>query len=119
MQRSPDFEGTFHLLATGRRTPVASGYRPQHAIHENYQTSGEHTYLDREILELGQSAPVAVRFITPHVYPRCLWEGRELSVQEGVRVVGLLKVTHIINESLRVTPASYNSVWVAPPGLKE
>ena len=70
-----------------------SGYRPQHTIHDNYQTSGIHTYLDRGTLEPGQSAPVAVHFITPQVYPRCLWEGRELSVQEGGRVVGRLTVT--------------------------
>jgi elongation factor Tu len=118
MQRAPDFEGTFSLSSSGRTTGVASGYRPQHSIHENYQTSGEHTYLDRELVEPGQSASVAVRLITPQAYPRCLWEGRILSVREGERIVGHLEVTRVINEALRTSADAYNPVWVEPPGLK-
>src|SRR6266545_3508867 len=75
--RPPDFEGTFHLFSTAK--PKLSGYRPHHAIHENYQTSGTHTYLDQDRVEPGETVRVAVHFITPHVYPHCIWEGRELS----------------------------------------
>ncbi len=70
MQRGPDFEGTFHLFADGRRGPVYSNYRPQHAIHDNYQTSGHHNYLDRECLHPGDIAKVDVWLITPQIYPR-------------------------------------------------
>ena len=118
MQRAPDFEGTFSLSLGGRSTGVSSGYRPQHLVHDNCQTSGEHTYLDRQALEPGQSAHVAVRLITPQAYPRCLWEGRILSVREGGRTVGHLQVTRIINEALRTSVDSYNPVWVEPPELR-
>jgi translation elongation factor EF-Tu-like GTPase len=103
MQRKPDFEGMFHLSATGRSSSIVSGYRPQHAIHTNYQTSGEHTYLDCEVLEPGQSARVEVRLITPEVYPHCLWEGRELSVQEGGLLVSTLLGRNVRNRE-RVAP---------------
>ena len=118
MERPPDFEGVF-LLLPGRGAAVQSGYRPQHVIHSNYQTSGEHKYLDVAKVNPGESARVAVRFITPEAYPRCLWKGRELSVQEGSRIVGRLTVTSILNEALRVTLESYSPVWVEPPGLQE
>lgn len=116
MKTPPDIEGVFHL-ASDHRT-VVSGYRPEHTIHENYQTSGEHTYLNRESVGPGESANVEVRFLTPEVYPRCIWEGRVVSVQEGARVVGTLKVTRICNESLRVAQAQYKSQWVEPAGLR-
>ena len=114
----PDFEGIFHLLLSGRRTAVFTGYRPHHAIHTNYQTTGEHTYLDHEIVKPGGSARVAVRFITPHVYPHCIWEGRELAVQEGARIVGILQITSITNGILRVAPESFRPEWKEPPELR-
>lgn len=119
MEREPDFEGIFHLDA-GYPGPAGSGvFRPHHAIHENYLTSGIHTYLDRELVHPGESAPVAVHFITPHFYPHCIWEGRDLLVQAGARLVGHLVVTRIINETLRVSPEAYNPRWVEPPELRQ
>ncbi len=114
----PDCEGIFHLLLSGRNTSVFSGYRPYHAIHTNYQTTGEHTYLDHDVVKPGESVRVAVRFITPNVYPQCIWEGRELTVQEGARIVGILKITSIANEALRVVPESFKPEWKEPPRLR-
>ena len=116
---APDLEGTLQLFAEGRRTPAASGYRPHHVIHENYWTTGIITFLDRELASPGDTLPVAVKFITPEVYPRCIWEGRDISVQEADRKIGILTVTRILNESLRVAPGEYSPIWVKPPGLKE
>lgn len=81
MKGLADIEGVSQLSPSHSR--VISGYRPQHAIHDNYQTSGEHTYLDQESVGPGESAKAEVRFITPEAYPCCVWEGRVLSVQEG------------------------------------
>lgn len=117
VDQTPDFEGIFQLLPSGRQ-PVRSGYRPQHAIHSNYQTSGIHTYLDCDLVKPGESARVAVHFVTPEVYPRCIWEGRELDVQEGSRIVGILTVTSILNEALRVNPKYYVPEWTEPLGLR-
>lgn len=117
MTRAPDFDGIFHLFAGVRTAPVFSAYRPQHEIHDNYQTSGVHTYLDCDKVEPGGAAKVAMHFITPQAYPHCIWEGRELAVYEGAKVVGKLVVTRIFNPLLRVTPKAYSPIWVTPHGL--
>ena len=116
-----DFVGEITLISTkagGRSTPAHSGYRPQHAIHENYQTSGEHEYLDVEELYPGESSRVKIRLMTPHVYPHCIWVGREINVQEGQRIVGIVTVTEIINLILECSPEDYKSTWVLPKHLE-
>ncbi|ROZ62576.1 hypothetical protein [Ramlibacter sp. WS9] len=115
--RVPDIEGEFHLFGGAENARKYSGYRPQHEVHENYQTSGIHAYVDREFVDPGETVLVQVRLITPEVYPRCLWEGRELKVLEGAKHVGTLRVAKVINTSLRVEPDAYESVWVEPEGL--
>lgn len=116
MERAPDIEGVFQLSSTeGRNTPVKTGYRPAHKLHENYSTSGVHQYLDVAEVAPGEAARVAVWFITPEVYPRSLWKGREITVHEGERTVGILKITRVINPNLRGKAATYDSEWVAPP----
>ena len=121
MQRAPDLIGRFHLLATaegGRRTPARSGYRPQHAIHENYQTSGEHLYPELEWLAPGEITVAHVSLVTPEAYPNCLWVGRVLQVSEGQHIVGNLLVTEVLNESLVCNPENYRPHWVEPASTK-
>lgn len=110
-----DFEGVFHLFPS--HWAVMSGYRPQHLLHENYQSSGHHTYPDRGSVNPGEHAQVHVQLITPEVYPCCLWEGRVLSIMEGTRVVGTLTVGRINDESLRVLPENYKLRWEEPAHL--
>ena len=120
-KREADFVGEITLVSTeagGRSTPARSGYRPVHAIHENYQTSGEHEYLDVEWLYPSESSRVKVRFVTPHVYPHCIWVGREINVQEGRRIVGVVTVTEIVNLKLECKPEDYKSTWVLPKYLE-
>lgn len=117
MNRLPDLEGVFLLLAEGRTTPANSGYRPQHKLYDNYFTSGMHHYLDAEEVAPGGSARVAVWFITPEVYPHSVWRGREIAVHEGERLVGTLKVTKVMNPILRGSAAEYSSLWVEPADL--
>lgn len=112
MNNRIDFEGVFHLFPS--HGPVMSGYRPRHLLHENYQSSGIHTYPDRELVNPDEPTPVQVRLISPEAYPCCLWEGRALSILEGARLVGTLTVGRIINESLRVLSENYNSWWEEP-----
>jgi hypothetical protein len=117
MMRSPDIEGEFNLFAGVRSTPVFSNYQPQHEVHENYQTSGHHSYMGCESVQPGETVKVEVRFITPQVYPQCIWEGRELRIFEGTRHVGNLRVTRLFNPLLRVAPEDFVSVWIEPSGL--
>jgi translation elongation factor EF-Tu-like GTPase len=119
MNRPADFRGVFHLLATdagGRQSAVCNGYRPQHAIHENYQTSGSHRYVGTSELAPGSSASVDVWLATPEAYPNCLWIDCSLTVLEGQKVVGTVIVTEIFNESLCVDPNGYKSFWEEPLG---
>ena len=117
MIRAPDFEGEFHVFTGVRTTPAFSSYRPQHEVHENYQTSGEHTYIGCDCVQPGETVKVEVRLITPQVYPHCLWEGRELRVLEGAKHVGNLRIKKLFNPLLNVTPEEYQSVWIEPLGL--
>ncbi len=114
MHHSPDVEGIFHLFASGRSNPVYSNYRPQHAVHDNYQTSGNHHYLDGACVYPGESMKVAVWLITPQVYPHCLWEGREIKVLEGARHVGNLRIVQVFNQILRVDPQDFKPLCVEP-----
>lgn len=112
MNNRVDFEGVFHLLPT--HGTVRSGYRPQHLLHENYQSSGVHIYSQREFVGPGETAHVQVCLITPEVYPCCIWEGRAISIFEGSRLVGTLTIRQIMNEILRVDPEHYKPVWEEP-----
>jgi hypothetical protein len=111
-----DFEGVFHLLPS--HGAVKSGYRPQHLLHENYQSSGIHTYPDREFVIPDEPVPVLVRLISPEVYPCCIWDGRVLSVFEGSLLVGVLTIVRVLNESLRVSPDLYKPLWKEPEDLR-
>ncbi len=117
MNRSADCIGLFTLFATaagGKGQAVASGYRPQHMLHANYQSSGLHEYEGTQLLGPGESAIAKVWFITPEVYPACLWSGRAVSVLEGSRVVGTLQVREVLNPILRCEPSAFVTKWVAP-----
>lgn len=116
MNRPFDFEGLFTLFASHR--PVTSGYRPQHALYENYQTSGMHMYPAHGLVRPGETAMVEVHLISPEVYPHCLWEGRTLQVLEGSCLVGSLEVTRIATKGLRTSPEKYQSLWVEPAELR-
>ena len=117
MSNRIDFEGVFHLLPS--HGAVRSGYRPQHLLHENYQSSGMHIYLDRDLVNPDEWVPLQVQLITPEVYPCCIWEGRVLSILEGPRLVGEVTVNRILNDSLRVLPEHYKPMWEEPAHLRE
>jgi hypothetical protein len=117
--RGPDLEGDFHLrLERGRITSVFSGYRPAHKLFDNYLSSGNHHYPDNDGVAPGETARALVWLITPDVYPHCVWEGREIELYEGRKIIGTLKVTRVFNTVLLGQAADYSPMWVAPPGLE-
>jgi len=121
-QRSPDIEAEVWFLPTeggGKTKPALSGYRPQHLIMENYQTSGEHQYINKEQVNPGEKAIANIWFISPEAYPKSLWIGREIEVREGSWIVGCAKVTRIFNPILE-SETKEIQMWVSEdnPELK-
>jgi translation elongation factor EF-Tu-like GTPase len=121
MNHPHDIEADFYLYPTaqgGRRTPAFSGYRPQHKIHENYQTSGQHEYLNAtNQIAPGETVLTKIWLLTPDVYPNSIWINREIEVFEGSRMLGTLTVTRVVNEVLLGSPENYNPMWLEPAGL--
>lgn len=102
-KEEPDIEAIVTFLSTedgGRIGPAYSGYRPSHLVIDDYLTSGEHEYLDKDEVLPGESAKTNIWFITPEVYPHSMWIGKEIKVQEGGHIVGHAKVTRIFNKLL-------------------
>ena len=96
--REPDIEA---IITCERDTPFHNGYRPVHLIKEDYLTTGVHQYYDRDIVKTGESVLGSITFITPEAYPHCLWEGKQMNIQEGNRVVGSAIVVNVFNELLK------------------
>jgi elongation factor Tu len=102
--RSPDVEAQVYFLATsegGRSSGAISGYRPGHAVREDYITTGVHDYLDVTEARPGETVRATITFITPEAYPATLWVGKVVPVQEGSHIVGHATVTKIFNDLLR------------------
>ena len=91
------FKGT----KDSRETPCTSGYRPAHQVTDEYLTTGEHIYFENDVVWPGESAKVYVKFLSPEIYPHCLWVGKELNVNEASKIVGRLTVKEIYNELLQ------------------
>lgn len=103
--RLPDVEAQVRFLSTsegGRHGPAVSGYRPAHAVRDDYLTTGFHDYLDADEAKPGDSVRATITFITPEAYPGTLWVGKVVAVQEGEHVVGFATITKIFNEVLRL-----------------
>jgi hypothetical protein len=105
-RRQPDLEADVTFLATsagGRSSAARSGYRPAHLVTEDYLTTGVHEYVGADEANPGETVRARITFLSPEVYPRSLWVGKIIVVQEGGHVVGSAKVVEILNEVLRRT----------------
>ena len=100
-ERQADVEVYFEFNGS-RKSFMKSGlYRPGHLVTENYITTGVHYYYDSEIIEPNGKAKGAITFITPEFYPHCLWEGKNILIIEGVRVVGVATILEVFNPILK------------------
>ena len=97
--RTPDVEVVFEFNGT-RRTAMADGYRPAHAVREDYLTTGVHHYFEVDEVTPDGSVRGTITFITPEAYPGCLWVGKRIAIQEGARVVGHATVEKVLNPVL-------------------
>ncbi|MCL2587042.1 MAG: hypothetical protein FWE31_02260 [Firmicutes bacterium] len=82
------------------RNPFYTGYRPAFAIHNNYITSGEIRLLGTNQVKYREEIEAQIRFLTPEVYPKCLWVGKKIAFQEGAEIHGFAIITEILNKSL-------------------
>jgi len=104
---TPDVEAEITLLAEGgRQTAVRAGYRPAHKICDDYLTTGVHGYIGCDEVLPGEMVRGTITFITPELYPHCLWVGRLIDIHEGSRVVGRARITRIMNALLEIDAAS-------------
>lgn len=97
----PDVEAIFKFNST-RKSPARDGYRPAHLVNDHYLTTGVHHYYGVESVPPNGTAKGTITFITPEAYPHCLWVGKKITIQEGVRIVGYATITSIYNPLLRL-----------------
>lgn len=99
MNRTPDVEVIFKFNGT-RTNPAVDGYRPAHLITYSYLTTGVHHYYKMNAVPPNGTATGTITFLSPEVYPHCLWIGKKINIQEGARVVGYATITKIFNPLL-------------------
>ncbi|MCL2639059.1 MAG: hypothetical protein FWD48_11900 [Oscillospiraceae bacterium] len=97
--RKPDVEVVFEFIGT-RKTPALNGYRPDHLIKDDYLTCGVHNYYNIEEMPPNGTSKGTITFITPEVYPSCLWIGKRINIQEGSKVIGYATIIKILNSVL-------------------
>jgi len=80
----------------GRRTPVASGYRPQF-YRDGVNFDAVHTYIGVEQVFPGQTVRAFLSFIHPDLQVGHLHPGTEFEIREGQRVVATGYVIRIVD----------------------
>ena len=100
MTKLPDVEVLFEFNGT-RKTPVVDGYRPAHLVDENCLTTGIHHYYEVDSVLPNGTAKGTITFISPEAYPKCLWIGKKIRIQEGERIVGFATIIDIYNPILK------------------
>lgn len=99
MSRTPDVEVVFEFNGT-RKNPATDGYRPAHLISDNYLSTGIHHYYGVDSVPTNGNAKGTITFLSPEVYPHCLWVGKRINIQEGARIVGYATIVKIFNPLL-------------------
>ena len=105
MNTFPDVEVIFEFNNT-RKSPANDGYRPAHLVVDDYLTTGIHHYYGVESVPPNGTAKGTITFISPEFYPHCLWIGKKIAIQEGLRIVGYATITNIYNPVLKIAQDS-------------
>ena len=85
----------------GRRSPMFSGYRPNHDFGlAGMLNDATHEY-DGGQLAPGETGKAFLTLHAPEYQKGRLYEGMDFTVQEGSRVVGRGKIVEVLDESLR------------------
>ena len=101
-----DFIAELEFLTTeksGRKSPAHSGYRP-HIEFENYPeylTTGQQTYIGKEIAELGEKATAEIAILGTEYFAKRLYENMVFKFYEGQNIIGFGKIIELINAVLK------------------
>ena len=100
-----DFIATLTYLTTeqgGRQTPAFSSYRPQVKFEfAEMQTSGQQTFIDRNIVYPGDTVEAEIKIISVDYFAGQLKEKMKFDFREGSRIIGTGQIKHILNDKLR------------------
>jgi len=103
--RNHDIEAEIRFLTTdagGRRTPVMSGYRPNHDFGiPDMMNDAQHEYIDKDRVFPGEPVNARLWFLRPDFQIGRLYIGMPFTVQEGARLVGNGKITRVCNPELQ------------------
>jgi len=91
----------------GRKTPMNSGYRPQLKFDfTEMQTSGHQFFIGTDIVNPGETILTQIGLNSAHFYECKLEVGMEFEFYEGEIIIGIGKITEIINKSLEIKKVS-------------
>jgi translation elongation factor EF-Tu-like GTPase len=96
----PDLRAAVTLLSSdsGRKSPVMSGYRPNHRFGDRREINDAlHTYEKDGWVQLGESVGAALSLSSPERLAGKLYVGMPFTVQEGGKIVGGGVITQILN----------------------
>lgn len=98
-EKKPDVEAIFENRSPHKDT-YGSGGRPAFLVKEDYLTTGEVVFLNKEKVSYGEQVLCHISFLTPEVYPESLWIGKKIEAHCGARIVGYATITKIMNKTL-------------------
>ena len=85
----------------GRKTPANSGYRPQLKFEfTDIETSGHQFFIGTDIVNPGETVLAKIGMNSTVLYENKLEVGTEFDFREGAIIIGIGKITEIINKSL-------------------
>lgn len=85
----------------GRTTPAFSGYRPYVKFEfTELQTSGQQTFLDKEVVYPGERVEAAIRIAPTEHFTNSLTRGMVFEFREGNWLIGTGIITDILNDKL-------------------
>ena len=99
-----DFIAELSYLTTedgGRKTPAKSGYRPHVKFEfDEMYTSGQQTFIDKELVNPGESVKAKIKILAADHFSNSLIEGMNFEFWEGARLIGKGKINYIVNSKL-------------------
>jgi translation elongation factor EF-Tu-like GTPase len=88
----------------GRKTAANSGYRPQVEFEfTKYTSSGKQTFIGQDSVSPGESVSAKISLLSPELFEKQLEIGTQFKITEGKHIIGLGKITEIINIKLTKT----------------
>src|ERR1700752_4300693 len=106
--KQPDFIAKLKYFTPeqgGRKTPAWSGYRPQVKFSfSEMQTSGQQTFLDKEIVHPGETVTAEIAIIATEFFKNKLSVGQSFEFREGPHIIGTGEIIEIKNNDLKLNP---------------